>query len=357
MSLTPRIDKNQKNYIINGDMRISQRNTTFAAAAGYTLDRWLYAKSGAMVHTVTQDTDVPSLAQSGYLFQNSLRANLTTPENSVATGGYCMISQKIEGFNWANIAQKPFTVSFWVKATVTGIYSVSCQNIGSGTADRSATAEYTINAANTWEKKTISFLASPAGGTWNYGNGVGMILNFVIAAGSSLRASSGTWQTGNFVAGMNQINGTATGSTDFKITGVCVYEGTIADPDFSTFGKSFDLELAACQRYYEKSYQLGTNPGANTTINLHYNMLGGPVLNNFGFGMTVQYKVTKRTTPAIVVYDANGIAARVDLNGVSVSCLSANEGQNSFSPSNSSGTSQGAAGNFVRFHWTSDSEL
>ena len=69
--------KPKQNLIINGDMQIAQRGPSFVAATNgqYTLDRNQYLKNGAMVHTISQDTDVPTFAQAGYLFKNSLRLN------------------------------------------------------------------------------------------------------------------------------------------------------------------------------------------------------------------------------------------------------------------------------------------
>lgn len=259
MSLTPRLDKLQKNYIINSDMRIAQRGTSFAAIAhlAYGLDRWKYEKSGAMVHTESQDTDVPTVVQADYLFQNSLRLNLTTPDTAIAAGDFCFIQQYVEGYNWVNLAQKPFTVSFWVKATLPGIYCVAFSNFG---ADRSYVAEYTISSSNTWEKKTVTVSASPSAGSWNYSTGIGLRVIWTLAAGTDFQTSANMWNTGNLLATANQVNGVSTGATDFRITGVQLNEGYEALP-FRLFGGDREREIQACQRYYEKSYNIDVNPG------------------------------------------------------------------------------------------------
>lgn len=263
-SLTPRIDRLQKNYLINGDMRISQRGTSFASIATgtYFIDRFEYTKAGAMVHTASRDTDVPTAAQAGYLFQNSLRLNLTTPDTTIASTDLCLIRQKVEGYNWANLAQKPFTLSFWVKATLPGTYCIAVNNTG---VDRSFVAEYSIDAANTWEKKVINITASPSDGTWNYSTGIGLYVHWTVAAGTDFQAGTGSWTTGNKLSTVNQINGVNTGATDFKLTGVMLSEGHLTDPEFVTFAKDFEGELSACQRYYEKSYDLATVPASLTT--------------------------------------------------------------------------------------------
>ncbi len=260
MSLTPRLDRIQKNYLINGHMQIAQRGVSFVAAAAGTfpVDRFKYLKVGTMVHTLTQDTDVPTLAQSGYLFQNSVRFNLTTPDTTIAAGDNTYFGQVIEGYNWAELAQRPVTLSFWVKATLVGTYCVALTN---SVGNRTFVAEYTIDVTNTWEYKTIHVSASPNSGTWNYTNGQGLFVIWTIAAGSNFHTSPNAWNTGNFLSTSNQVNGVNTGATDFKLTGVSLYEGTLDAPQFSTFGKDFENEVAACQRYYSKSYPLEIAPG------------------------------------------------------------------------------------------------
>lgn len=300
-----------KNYIINGDMRIAQRGTSFPAIADgtYSLDRWNYGKAGAMVHTISQDTDVPTVAQAGVLFQNSLRLNLTTPDTAIAAGEAVGIQQLIEGFNWADLAQKTFTLSFWVKATLPGIYCVSLRNTG---LDRSYIAEYTINTTNTWEYKSITVSPSPSAGTWNYTNGLGVRVQWTLAAGSSFQTSANAWQTGSFTATANQVNGVNTGATDFRITGVMLNLGANAAP-FRLFGNDIEGELAACQRYYEKSYDLATAPGTNMGGGVTSGMVGWGV-SNITY-MFIPYKVRKRVNlPTFRYWDGAGNLSRARRN-------------------------------------------
>lgn len=239
------------NLLINAEMRIAVRGTSFAAAADgtYTLDRWRYLKAGTGVHTVSQDTDVPTFAQAGYLFQNSLRLNLTTPDTTIAAGDVYSIQQRCEGFNFTKYAQKPFTLSFWVKATLpSGGPRTYCVNFLNQGDDRAFVGEYTINATNTWEYKTITVPASPSAGTWNYTNLSGLKLSWVLASGTTFNTTAGAWQTGNFYGTSNQVNGVDTGYTDFRITGVMINEGTIAHP-FRIHTDSHESEVVTCQRY------------------------------------------------------------------------------------------------------------
>jgi len=249
-----------KNAIINGDFNIWQRGTSFAAiaTAAYFADRWQYNKAGTMVHTVSRSTDVPTVAEAGRLFNYSILADCTTIDSPLIAGDFTTLSQKIEGFNWLPLAQKAVTVSFWVKATKTGIYCVSLRNSGN---DRSFVKEFTVNATNTWEKKSVTFDASPAAGNWNYENGIGANLTFCLAAGTTFHTTANAWQTGNFFATSNQVNATDSIANDFRITGVQLEQGSVAT-DFET--RLIDNELSACQKY---TLPLGSLGGSIVGIN------------------------------------------------------------------------------------------
>lgn len=299
--------KQHKNYVMNGAMEIAQRGTSFVAAAdsSYNLDRFQYFKSGAMVHTISQDTDVPTLAQASYVFNNSLRLNLTTADTSIAAGDYTILGQKIEGYNYASFAQKAFVLSFWVKATATGTYCVGFQNAG---ADRSYVAEYTVNSTATWEYKTISVTAPPSAGTWDYTNGIGLRVHFTLAAGSTYQTTAGTWQTGNFHATSNQVNGVNTGATDFRITGIQVQEGTVATP-FRLYGDNFADEFRACERFYEKSYILSATPGSNTAAErMSITVIGR---SGSGVGSACQFRTVKRAAPTMSLWNNTGTSNTV----------------------------------------------
>ncbi len=345
-----------QNYIINGNMRISQRGNSFPAIANgaYSIDRWRYAKAGTVVHTVSSDSDVPTLAQAGQLFTNSYRANLTTPDTSIGATDLCCIQQMIEGYNWAQVAQKVFTISFWVKATLTGTYCVGLQNNG---LDRCAVQEYTINTSNTWEYKSLTFPASPSTGSWNYDTGVGIYVQFILAAGTNFQTTAGTWNTGNFFATANQINGVNTGATDFRVTGVILNEGSTAAA-FSTYGRTFDQEYAACQRYYEKSHRYAIAPGASMSDNDAFYWNGGAAAAT-AKAVTVIFKVSKRTTPTFNTYDQANNSGKISEYGTGGSPTA-----NAQTPSFLIGEKQalvlfvtGATGTGLYFGWTADAEL
>jgi hypothetical protein len=239
-----------RNRIINGDMRISQRGTSLAAIATgtYLLDRWVWIQSGAMVCTVSQSTDVPNDT-----FQNSYRVDVTTADTSIATGDVALVQQRIEGYNTRDLIGTIFTLSFWVKSPKTGIHCVSLKNQGTGSPvvpDRSYVVEYTVTTANTWEYKTITINGGLiTTGTWDWTNGIGLSIDFALAAGTTFQTTAGSWQTGNFVATANQVNVMDNTANDFFLTGVQLEPGSVATP-FER--RSYGQELALCQRYYWK---------------------------------------------------------------------------------------------------------
>jgi len=231
-----------RNKIINGAMTIAQRGTSFPAPASgsYSLDRWGYAVVGTTgVVTLSQSSDNPT---DEYVY--SLRAAVTTADAAVAAGDVAAIYQKIEGFNARDLIGRTFTISFWVRSSKTGTH---CVFLGNSANNRSYVAEYTVVAANTWEKKSITISGGLiTAGTWNWTNGVGLQVGFTLIAGTTYQNTAGTWQTGNFLATSAQVNCLDSNTNIFAITGVQLEVGSVATPfEHRLFG----AELALCQRY------------------------------------------------------------------------------------------------------------
>ena len=112
--------------------------------------------------------------------------------------------------------------------------------------------QYTINAADTWEKKIITVPADSSG-LVNNDNGMGLILTWGLAYGSTYNSGSlstnnafQAYVTANFGAGQ-EVNILDSTSNEWYLTGVQMEVGTQAT-DFEH--RSFGEELALCQRYY-----------------------------------------------------------------------------------------------------------
>lgn len=281
-----------KNVVINGDMEIAQRGTSFAAIANaaYSLDRWMWLLVGAAVHTITQDTDVPTVAQAGRLFTHSLKMALTTADTSIAAGDIVALRQRIEGYNWRALAQRVVTMSFWIKSPITGIHGAYILNTG---GDRSCVKEFTILQANTWEKKILTFPASPSAGTWDYATGVGAEVGIVLAAGSNFQGTADAYQSSGIRTTANQVNGVNTGITPYFITGMQLEAGSVAT-EFENI--SYKQQLALCRRYCRVSTYNGSSSGI------------GPSQNNTTANAQVHIAedVQMRTIPTLT---ADGVAA------------------------------------------------
>lgn len=337
----------RKNAIINGDFNIWQRSTSFGSVphGTYTADRWVYGKTSAAVHDILRSTDLPTVAQVGRLLIYSYHLDCTTADAAVAAGDYTLFQQLIEGYNFLPLAQEPFVLSFWVKATKIGIHCVSFCN---GGFDRTYIAEYTINVANTWEKKTIAVPASPSAGVWDYTNGVGLQVRFALMAGTTYQAAAGAWQVGNFLATVNQVNACDNVVNDFRIAAVQLEAGTIATPfEYRKLAE----EVALCQRYFEKSYDLETIPGTLTTNGYVGVRASGP--NGVA---PIFFKVRKRAVATMTFYNhATGLTGTwQDASAVAnVAVVTNSNGETCANAV----VSTVADTNFAAGHWTASAEL
>lgn len=243
------ISLQRKNLFVNPRFDIWQRGTSFAAVAtnAYTADCCKYLKGGTMVHTVSRDTDVPTVAQASVLANYSLYFDVTTAQASLTSSDVAGFKTTIEGYGFAHIAQRSFTVSFWVKATKTGIHGVGFANSGH---DRECVIEYTVNTTNTWEKKTVNVPASPSAGTWSYTNGSGLEVFWCVGSGvgATFNITTGSWQTTagiNFPTTANQVNDCDNTANDFRLALVQIEAGDNAT-NFEF--RPIQQELALCQR-------------------------------------------------------------------------------------------------------------
>jgi len=290
----------QKNIIINGDFNIWQRGTSFAPMVQYKVgaDRWRYQKaSGTAVHTISRDTDVPTVAESGHLSNYSMKIDCTTADASIATSDQYRMLYVVEGYDFAPLAQKALTLSFWHKHTKTGVYCVSFTNNGS---DRCYITEYTQSVTDTWEKATLNFDASPSGGTWDYTTSKGITIDFSIAMGTDYHATADTWNSSNDFATSNQVNACDSTSNNFMLAQVQLEAGSVAT-DFEV--KNHADELARCQRYFCKSYNQDTDPETGTETSA---VQGGDAYDNTSTHISrisITFPVTMRTTPSIIGYD------------------------------------------------------
>lgn len=271
-----------RNLIINGDMSISQRGTSYSSGS-YTVDRWFYGKFGGSALTATQSTDAPAGFARSFRFTSTFGFN-------AGNQSFTSLEQRIEGLNTAFLGYgtataKQTTLSFWVRSSFTGLHSVCFANSAN---DRKYIATYTIGAANTWEQKIIS-LPGDVTGTWLTDNTIGLRVIFVAQAGDNERTTTvNQWFTDSS-SGNAKI--AATGTVDplsvtgniFAVTGVQLEQNN-APTNFEY--RPIGLELSLCQRYFEIGRLVSAGYGSVATV-------------DSGAYSSASFAVRKRATPSI----------------------------------------------------------
>jgi hypothetical protein len=344
-----------QNKIINSGMVIDQRfestGNTNPATGEYTLDRWYVQYNGvANPFGQQQSADVPSNA-----YAKSLLSTVVTRDNAIAAGAFYAVGQKIEGYDIVDLIGVTFTLGFWVKSSVTGTYCVAFRN---SAANYSYVATYSISVANTWEYKTITLtngLTSLA--TWLKTNGIGLFVTWALAVGSTYQTTAGTWAAGNYLATSAQTNWMATAANQFRITGVQLSLGSIL-PQWES--RPFEEELALCQRYYQKSFNIGVVPAQNAGTAGAKGLVqsvGASVSMN---GNHIQFPTTMRATPtAWTFYNTSAANAFAYNASVAASWTLTTIVASGMSGGLVSGTTApgSAAGQTNYVHWTAEAEL
>ena len=307
--VTPNLGR--RNIVINGAMQVAQRATSSAGktTGGYfTVDRSKFDLVNLGTNTYSQSTDAPEG------FSNSLRIDCTTTASLSADSLLYALCTGIEGQDVQQLKKgtsnaEAVTISFYVKSNKTGTYVLEVYD---GTNTRHIGKTYTINSANTWEYKTLTFVGDTTGAIAN-SNAFGMGLFFWVSGGSNY--TSGTlpsgWSsvtTANRAAGLN-VNIADNTANDWAITGVQMEVGSVATP-FEH--RSFGEELALCQRYH---YRAGKAESAYT---------------NFGQGwataaragtIQIPLPVEMRAEPSVTINDvqvSDDVNSAIDCTAIAV---------------------------------------
>lgn len=291
-----------RNRIINGDMRIDQRmaggvTTVNSTVLTFSLDRWGGQGTGTDgVFTFQQSTDAPSG------FTHSLKTEVTTADASITAGNTYLIQHRVEGtfFKdslWGSANAKTVTLSFWCRSSVTGTFSGALRNSG---ASRSYIFEYTINSADTWEKKTVTILGETSG-TWLTDTGNGLSIVWDLGCGSNFQSTAGSWLTTNSISTAAGVKLISTLNATLYLTGVQLELGSAAT-EFEF--RPDAVELALCQRYYQKTFAQGVaveqNAGVLGAITYRTQAAGASPS-----GSTWSLPVVMRATPTTVFYNPN----------------------------------------------------
>ena len=234
-----------RNKIINGAMEINQRGTAAVDAdQKFPSDRFKTAEAGGGNMTAQVVADAPAS------FRNSIKVIASTADDCSQAADEYRIMHRIEGNNVVDLyygasGAKTTTLSFWVKSSLTGAFPVGLENSAS---NRTHVKQYTISQADTWEKKSVTFVGDETG-TWLITNGTGLTVNFVLGAGSNYTGTIDSWQGSRLYRGSSSVQFMATVNATWFVTGIQLEVGSTAT-DFEY--KSNGEELALCQRYFER---------------------------------------------------------------------------------------------------------
>jgi hypothetical protein len=248
-----------RNRIINGDMRIWQRGTSFTGvgAVAYTADRFQLTLNGVN-GSVTQSTDVPD-TQTLYSLKLVPASNATPTEFAVR--------QWLELQNITDFAGNTVTASAWVKCTRTSIKVRCAAYNATGGTDQIQTKTV---VANTWTKITATFSSFSAVTTWT-------------AAPNA--------QGGFLDIGFGEDIAITTADSLF-ITGVQLEVGSTATP-FER--RPYGLELSLCQRYYNRITLAATDASLTQSF-FDAAFWTGPTAFDGYCHAVYRYPVTMRTT-------------------------------------------------------------
>ena len=329
------------NPVLNSAMQVWQRGTSVAiagSAGGYVSDRW-YVQSvptGSAV-TVTRQatndtTNLPFIQYCSRVQRNS---------GQTATGNI-IFSQSMETINSIPFAGKTVTMSFYARAgaNYSGASNALAVNLISGTGTDQNRG---IGTPYTGEAFPINAQSATLTTTWQRFAFTGTV------GATATELAFYTFFTPSGTAGANDY---------FEITGCQIDIGSVALP-FRTNGTTLQGELAAAMRYYEKSYAQATNPGTATETNTVVSSTNAAAVTTSYLSCALAYKVIKRTSPTITLYDSLGASNKVSRYTIGASTNTGQtgavaNGSDSNSIVYSTGTSNNAG---LMFHYTADAEL
>jgi hypothetical protein len=343
---------------INGGFDVTQelQSGVGVAVSGIVMDGWRCSRQGT---------------SAGYVFQlagnyfpgmpNAIGSYVTTAEAALAAGSLMVIYQYIEGYRvarlqWGSAFAQPLTIGFWTGHHRTGTYTGIVRN---SAGNRTYAFSYTQNVADATEFKTVTIPGDTAG-TWLKDNGIGLVLMFAMACGSTNTAPSlNTWLAGGYAAGPGQVNALGATTDYFRLGGVIVLPGIELPPAsrIPYIMRPFDQELALCQRYYRKSYDYTVPPATVTNTGMNFIYLDGIPVSTHQAWAQVNFAIPMRAAPTVTLYSpGDGVAARArdGQSGLDVIASVNWIGQNSFSWG---ATGSSSAGVNLQVQYVADARL
>jgi len=339
--------------IMNGNFDVWQRGTSVALAdvtVQFLADRWksYISKDSGTLPTLSMSRQLQTsgdIANSFYF----LRLTTNGAGTSLGINSRGNYSQPIEN-GTRNLCGngKKVTVSFYARSDIANKRITPNLRQNYGTGGSPTTAEIIlgtpITLTSTWTKYTATFTTNTlVGKTFGTAGDDYLELDIYYMWGTTF---------GNTYVQTSVTAETFVGAGNIDIAQVQLCAGDVALP-FQP--KSYEEELRACQRYFEKSYNVDVNPGTNTTVGQTSFYVDG--LNSAAYtqGIIVHFATKKRTTPTVHAYATAGTIDKVTMpSGEKNQSLSL-IGATGFQAAGADGTATTARS--IAFHWTADAEL
>ena len=293
-----------RNRIINGDMVIDQRNagaSVTVTGTNFSVDRFFGYASVTSKFTVQQNAGAitPPAGFANYLGATS------SGVTSLGAGDFYALVHRIEGYNiadlaWGTASASSVTLSFRVYSSLTGTFGGTLTN---GGATRSYPFTYSIPTANTWTTISVT-VAGDTTGTWNTTTSGGISLNLGLGVGTTYSGTAGAWSAGNYLSATGAVSVVGTNGATFYITGIQLEAGSTAT-DFER--RPIGTELALCQRYFNKSYDLTVQAGTASTNGYIAMTCSGTTTQLFG---SISFPVRMRSSATLVMYSFSGTASK-----------------------------------------------
>lgn len=319
------------NALINPAFDIWQRGTSFAAGAiAYTADRWKFTRASAA-------TGATLSRQTG--FSGAQFCARLARDNGNGGTGALYLAQQIEtsgchylqgmdlfvGFDARKGADFSASGSTLTVTVFTGTGSNETVNVATGFATGGASTSKTATLSTTAGRFVLGPFAIPATATE-----IAVVVSWT---------PTGTASTANDYAEL----------THFSV-------GTLATAQ-EYHGRAFRDEVDRCEAYYEKNLAIGTAPAQNLgNGGQRFRAVTAGATDN---GVCVSFRVRKRTTPTVTLYNPNAanaqirdVTASADFSSSTANVIT----QTSFQASGTANASTNA-GNQCEFHWSADAEI
>jgi hypothetical protein len=269
-----------KNLVINSGFVVAQEygNASQAGASGnYPCDMFRVYNATNAAFTHQRTAEVQGHTQRA---PYGVHLAITSPDPSIAAAQWFGFGTAIEGQDFAQqkfgIGEtygRPILVSILLIPPMAGTFYVALIN---GAANRRYIHPVVITAPEVGQFKYIRFIVPPDNtGTWDWGTGIGLMVRFVVAAGSNFHtATLDQWQANaSLLAGADISNGVGAGVT-WKFYQFEVYDATglIAGQYPEYVPPLVSAEMNKCRRYHQYVYDTiyYSNGVAGATVGRHF---------------------------------------------------------------------------------------